>query len=74
MMPSLRLGRGRKLCLKGPNETLRHLHITNFGALNSLLQKELSIRTLFTHLIEEGERNQEKRLSVLKVNNGYNEP
>ena len=66
-------GRGRKLCLKGPNETLRHLHITNFGALNNLLQKELSIRTLYTHLIEVGERNQEKRLSLLKLRNGCNE-
>ena len=65
-----KVGEGRKLCSKGPNETRRHLDITNFGALNKLLQKELLIRALFTHL----KRNQEKRLSVLKVNNGYNEP
>ena len=42
------------MCVKGPNETPRHLHITNFGALNNLLQKELLIRALYTHLIEEG--------------------
>ena len=41
------------MCVKGPNETPRHLHITNFGALNNLLQKELLIRALYTHLIEE---------------------
>ena len=40
--------------MKGPNESPRHLHITNFGALNNLLQKELLIRALYTHLIEEG--------------------
>ena len=44
----------RKLCLKGRNESPRHLHNTNFGALNNLLQKELLIRALYTHLIEEG--------------------
>ena len=52
-----RRGRGSKLCVKcvkGPNETPRHLLITNFGALNNLLQKELLIRALYTHLIEEG--------------------
>ena len=42
------------MCVKGPNETPRHLHITNFGALNNLLQKELLIRALYTHVIEEG--------------------
>ena len=42
-----------KLCLKDPNETPRHLHITNFGALNNLLQKEFLIKALYTHLIEE---------------------
>ena len=49
-----RQGRGSKLCVKGPKETQRHLHITNFSALNNLLQKELLIRALYTHLIEEG--------------------
>ena len=40
--------------MKGPNETPRHHHITNFGAKNNLFQKELLIRALYTHLIEEG--------------------
>ena len=53
----LRRGRGRKLCLKGPNETPRHLHDTNFGALNNLLQKELLIKALYTHLIVRGKRD-----------------
>ena len=33
----------------------------HIGSPNNLLQKELLIRTLYTHIIEEGERNQEKR-------------
>ena len=46
----LRQGRGRTLWRKGPNETQSHLYDTNFGALNNLLQKELLIRALYTHL------------------------
>ena len=42
------------------NETPRHLPITNFGALNNLLQKELLIRALYTHVIEEGEEESGK--------------
>ena len=50
----LRRGRGSKLCLKGPNESLRHLQNTYSGALNNSLQNKILLRELFTHLIEEG--------------------
>ena len=63
----LRQRRGRKLCWKDSTETQRHLHNTNFGALNILLQKEHLIRALNTPLIEEGERNREKILSLLRL-------
>ena len=49
-----RQGRGSKLCVKGPKETQRHLHITNFSAVDNLLQKELLRRALYTYVIEEG--------------------
>ena len=43
-------GEGQKTVLEIP----RHLHISNFGAQNNLMQKELLIRALYTHLIKEG--------------------
>ena len=50
-----------------------HLHNTNFCALNTLLQKEILLRALYTHLIKKGERNREKRVSLIKLKNGCNE-
>ena len=43
-------GEGQETVLEKP----RHLYISNFGAQNNLMQKELLIRAPYTHLIEEG--------------------
>ena len=53
-----------KLCLKGPNETPRHLNITNFGALDNLLQKKLLI---FTHQIGEGVEESRKETKSAQI-------
>ena len=62
-----RRGRGSKLCMRGPNESPRHLHITNFGALNNLLQKELLIRALYTYVIEEGGEESGKETKFAQI-------
>lgn len=59
-MEKLGQDRGRKLCMKGPNERLSTLYNTNFGDPNNVLQRKLLIRALYIHLIEKGDRNTEK--------------